>query len=154
MSTSTASNFSISLISKYMMCVYSCFSMLNSIQNPLPLVSGRASGSSMNNLILTLKPTLKPTSKTTSKTTSNYESIDEFGRWLFESPAASLEAGGRAPGLSFNLVAITAAKIEKMRITWPRGALERSRYAQSTRVCDETFDNLPRGHRGDRPCND
>ena len=85
---------------------------------------------------------------------SNDESIGDFGRWLFANPAASPEVVGRALGLWNYKASVSEAKIGKMRLTRPTDALERSRYAQSNRVCGETFDNLPRGHRGDRPCND
>ena len=128
------------------------------------LADGRASGSSMNNLKLNRKlklnskPTLKPTSNYESSGDlgrrlfdknppasledggrssglSNDESIGDFGQWLFANPAASLEVAGRALGLSNYKASETAAKIGKMRITRPRDALERSRYAQTTCVC-------------------
>ena len=74
---------------------------------------------------------------------SNDESTDDFGRWLFANPPASLEVGGRALGLSNHNASVNKAKMEKMRITWLRGALERSRYAQMSHVCGETSITAP-----------
>ena len=70
---------------------------------------------------------------------SNDEPIGNFGRWLFANPLASLEVGGRASGLSNYNASVTEVKIERMRIIRPRDALARSRYVQTTRVCETSI---------------
>ena len=98
-------------------------------KNPtaFPEVGGRVSDLSYH-----MKHNLKPT--------SNYESTGDLGRWLFDkNPPASLEVGGRASGLSIYNASETEAKIERMRIIRPRDALARSRYVQTTRVCETSI---------------